>query len=993
MQLDYTRKIFGTLLGSVVLGILYPLNTALALTSGTPFGEVDGRPEIFRDLTGSAGQVTGLSFNGPKFSRLQSAFQRGELSLNDFVKLRLGQDSLSKFFGLRPSESHSESNSLQENRGQDLESISMGITLQGFPLCRHGVRATTMADRTVVLTGTLPPRYRNLNTARPTWDDLDQAIEQVRASMPNPVDFYGRTERCLWDTSDALQPAWRVRGISLGQSYEWTSTGNEVFDIRPMGFDAVDGVSRVYASSPAVRKFIDVTLRGLSDDGTLSSQYFTTDPIGASRATSATHQFVFDTADARFAETSVFTHATLMFSFFKELGYQWKKNQTITLVLHDTPSNTTNNAEYLPSSDSSAGGGPKIRIGDGDGEILQNLSLDSEVVSHEFGHHVVFDFLRSTKGPSLTVHEAYADFFTFARNDDPCLAESVCPAAAAAYPRGACWIAGKCLRTADNTLKLDDAIVNTDGHRRGQVVSGLLWDLRSLYGVPKADVTKIAYGSIKFFADAITFKDLIVALMAADKELFLSKYSCTILAAAKGRGFGDSVAGLQCSGPVIGQDGTETGYSDRLTNIQSADEAGGQERRIVCAAIAGRNSGGNNNSQSLGGLWICLLMLPLATAGLKQSGRHRKLTVRSFRKLSSSRSLMKMFIFAACLCGTSPVLAQKDKEESIRAQAQKRGKVRILLSVIWEGYDISAHNIAAIEGLRAQMPEWPITHFISPAYFLHPTFTNEKMALMQRVIKKGDAIALYLQPWKSITEDAGLLFRNRPTFWGAPVNKQECSLDCGRQVPINLYDEREVQAMVDSSLRAMRLRGFETVTGFMAAGWLSSDAVLEGVAAAGIKEDFSPMAPEIVAAKLKGYPLMQWIQATWPGLKPGKEVRIAKMRTGTLRQTAHIPGIIDYLSAEGAVDYAKKILDAAQGKPRGDFVIHLSLIQESAAQYVDRLKQALPAIVSLARDKSVAALNYWDKTPLPNLMAGMDPTAKKPAPTGPVEPRVKTPAH
>ena len=741
-----------------------------------------------------------------------------------------------------------------------------------------------------------------------------------------------------------------------------------------------------------MRKFIEVTLRGLSDDGTLSSQYFTTDPLGASRATSATHQFNFDTSDARFAETSVFTHATLMFSFFKELGYQWKKSQTITLVLHDTPSNTTNNAEYLPS-DGSAGGGPKIRIGDGDGEILQNLPLDSEVVSHEFGHHVVFDYLRSTKGPSLTVHEAYADFFTFARNDDPCLAESVCPAAAPAYPRGACWIAGKCLRTADNTLKLDDAIVNTDGHRRGQVVSGLLWDLRSLYGVPKIDVTKIAYGSIKFFADAITFKDLIVALMAADKELFLSKYSCTILAAAKGRGFGDSVAGLQCSGPVIGQDGTETGYSDRLTNIQSTDESGGQERRIVCSAIGGHGSRGEHSSQALNGLWMCLLMAPLACAGLKHNLRRRHLMVRSRRKSSASKSFGWMFFLAACLGGTSTALAQRDKEETVHPQAQKRGKVRVLLSVIWEGYEISAHNIAAIEGLRAQMPEWPMTHFISPAYFLHPTFTNEKMALMQRVIKKGDAIALYLQPWKSITEDAGLLFRNRPTFWGTPVNKQECSLDCGRQVPINIYDEREVQAMVDSSLRAMRLRGFETVTGFMAAGWLSSDAVLEGVAAAGLKEDFSPIAPEIVAPKLKGYPLMQWIQATWPGMKPGKEVRIAKMRTGTLRQTAHIPGIIDYLSAEEAVDYAKRILDASQGKPRGDFVIHLSLIQESAAQYVDRLKQALPAIIGLCRDKSVAALNYWDKTPVPALMAGMESIAKKPAPAGLVEPRVRTSAH
>ena len=72
--------------------------------------------------------------------------------------------------------------------------------------------------------------HRRLSTARPVWDPLDDAAEQIRVAMPSTVLLTGRPERCLWNTATELQPAWRLRGTVLDQSYEWIASGSQIFD-------------------------------------------------------------------------------------------------------------------------------------------------------------------------------------------------------------------------------------------------------------------------------------------------------------------------------------------------------------------------------------------------------------------------------------------------------------------------------------------------------------------------------------------------------------------------------------------------------------------------------------------------------------------------------------------------------------------------------------------------------------------------------------------
>ena len=112
-------------------------------------------------------------------------------------------------------------------------------------------------------------------------------------------------------------------------------------------------------------------------------------------------------------------------------------------------------------------------------------------------------------------------------------------------------------------------------------------------------------------------------------------------------------------------------------------------------------------------------------------------------------------------------VAAQNVEEQTNSQSQgRKPRVRLLVSVIWEGYEVSSLNIRALEKFREIYPDMALTHFLSPAYFLKPTLTPIKVALMQRVFRAHDRVGVYMQPWKSLTEEAGVLFRNKPTFWG-----------------------------------------------------------------------------------------------------------------------------------------------------------------------------------------------------------------------------------
>ena len=290
-------------------------------------------------------------------------------------------------------------------------------------------------------------------------------------------------------------------------------------------------------------------------------------------------------------------------AYFIENGFE-APNSQIKLVAHAIMTNgDKNNAVYIPS-------GPYIRIGDGDGEILQNLGTDGDVVSHELGHHVIFQSLTSTSGESLVLHEGLADFLTFSRTGDACLGESICPANPA---YNICEVQGQCLRTADNDITFEGENWPNEVHKRGQLISGLLRDLSVEYGIEEQTITKTTLRAITYLAASSGYRDFIVSMLVADKELNNEQHGCTIWEAAIERGLEERLEGLSCEAAKSSSQITgvvKVSNSSQTTPTTSRSK-GSSDGSTFCAVAPSSNS-----NRNLG--MFFLLLMPVLVSSLKR---------------------------------------------------------------------------------------------------------------------------------------------------------------------------------------------------------------------------------------------------------------------------------------------------------------------------------------------------------------------------------------
>jgi hypothetical protein len=455
---------------------------------------------------------------------------------------------------------------------------------KGIPLCQGSVRAVRLRSGDISVVASQIPGYAVRSPSSyefPTSADALGPLEEHAASL----------DRALGDRILVLQKCW-IADQSMLNPAAWvtfsmdklpyraliTSHASPVQQVEPMYFSAV-GKAVIFPNNPKDEERVAYSLGDLIGNGKLESSVFTTFVNEAKPAEQCDHAFVYDPGDERYAEVASFTNASRTLSWFTSfLGYEWT-DDPLTIRIHEEigqSPNEKNNALYKPAA-STDDGRPNILIGDGDGIQLQNLTLDQDVVSHEFGHHIVYRTLKSTVRESLVLHEGLADFFTFARTDDACLGESICPEGSQF-----CWTSS-CLRTGETTLKFGDSSLPTQAHLRSQFISGMLWDLKIKHSVPIADVARIVYKSLDLFASEMVYEQFIAALINADKELFEGANCNTILTAAKDRGLTTRIADLSCgatslaavdaSAPLRLKESTDTDSKFILKVSTNADEA------------------------------------------------------------------------------------------------------------------------------------------------------------------------------------------------------------------------------------------------------------------------------------------------------------------------------------------------------------------------------------------------------------------------------------
>ena len=438
------------------------------------------------------------------------------------------------------------------NRG-GARHVNFKFSYKGVPFCEFGSRIHSLIDKTYVdgkfpenidLPDLLPPQItHNESDMKRILDELklDEKAENIEEAP------------CLYWDERSLVSALELNFTVKKYPYYALITKDDVLKVEGRFFDAttVSAQSKIYVKEPTASSNVTLktfTLSGMSSGLSLCSARFKMNiPSSISLAFSTNSQFFFDTSDAKFKETSLFTNASEQADWFLSLGIlsAWP-GPKIDLQMDGTNNFANNSSVYLPKTSTAP---TTIKIGSGDGVNLQNLYIDNDVVYHELGHHIVYQSMTTTSGESLVLHEGLADYFVFGHTGDPCLGRLICPSG------GTLCYSAQCLRTGQFPLNYGDSTLPTQAHKQSQFISSMLWDLgngnttNGIQSIGVSTVNKLVLKAVDFLPASAQFVDFISSLMKADKSLNNSANCSKIQSAAYARGLQSKLvaAGVSCS--------------------------------------------------------------------------------------------------------------------------------------------------------------------------------------------------------------------------------------------------------------------------------------------------------------------------------------------------------------------------------------------------------------------------------------------------------------
>ena len=432
--------------------------------------------------------------------------------------------------------SNGDGNGVRSGKGQ--------FYFEGQPLCGYGLTLTSLlSKKNSVSSNSL------ILGLSPDFGDEIRLVESAHFDSTNLIDSYFLrgysrlydslevVDTCLFKMGDALVPT-NVVMASLGSStFKLWVAQDQILRVEQKAFFAEIAAFPKNRLDSQMEVF-DILTHG---NGYLTNDFFDVRTHSEDRAFEASNIFKYSIDDLRFHEASIFTHANQAWDFFTSLGFKDDLEGPIHLNINVLVNGTKNNAIYEPGNLSTKAP-PTISVGSGDGITLSDLTIDTDVVTHELAHHLIYKKLTSTSGESLILHEGLADFLAFAKSGDACLGESICPVSSKS-----CRIRGKCLRTGNNELVYGSSeYIGLSPHQKGQVVSGLLWDLHKIKDISLVSISSVLIKAVDFLYEESDLQDFIYAFALADQLLNQGSYSCLLKEVATTRGLLPDGKSIDC---------------------------------------------------------------------------------------------------------------------------------------------------------------------------------------------------------------------------------------------------------------------------------------------------------------------------------------------------------------------------------------------------------------------------------------------------------------
>ena len=255
----------------------------------------------------------------------------------------------------------------------------------------------------------------------------------------------------------------------------------------------VTSEGKIYPHSPLDHVMVTTAITNLNAKDKLVGAYVNVINAKEAGAVSPNGQFFYEEGDTHFAEVMVYRNLEMVHSFYKSLGFTGRDKQMKATVHYG---DKYDNAFYSPMSDS---------MSFGDGNKLNNLSLEDNVAYHEYTHGVNNLITSMSGAEGGAMNEATADYFACTMTGSPLMGVWVMKLLNRPW-----------MRNLENKSHYPEDIHN-EVHKDGEIWGAVLWDVRKQFGSSLAD--RMIFKSAYNMPSRVTFKTGFEALLTADKQL------------------------------------------------------------------------------------------------------------------------------------------------------------------------------------------------------------------------------------------------------------------------------------------------------------------------------------------------------------------------------------------------------------------------------------------------------------------------------------------
>ena len=272
-----------------------------------------------------------------------------------------------------------------------------------------------------------------------------------------------------------------------------------------------------------------------------------------------------------------------------------------------------------------------------------------------------------------------------------------------------------------------------------------------------------------------------------------------------------------------------------------------------------------------------------------------------------------------------------------------KGGVVVVLTIDWEGAVLSPEGLDALDAVRKQIGDAPLTHFVSSAYFTKADPDPTVVHTLQQEIRKGDQLAVHVHAWRSLAKASGIEPKLAPSFLTGTDKLLEFEDgDVGFDTDLDAYSVADLRVLLRTSKHLLEQTHLPVSSAFRAGGYLSTPKVLQALRDEGYTTDSSAIDYRQLDEHVDDI-LPNRLKAIWPGVEPRSQPWKVQAPGGELLELP-IAAVADYSTPQEIVGIFEAAHAQLQKVPTRDVFVVLGFHQETAAEFAGRLGDAIEKV-------------------------------------------------